>query len=275
MKVVERVDRQVEQVTELVKELGNESGYRGTERLVQLIVQALLDLGLMVIAALGGRTPKGYSEVGDLLSDLGVLDEGDAKLLRSMSGMRNILVHAYATIKRDVITGSASRLRDDAPRLAKTLRGGLEGAAVDPPPTADLESLEKVLRGRVKAALLFGGRARGYSLKGDYDIAVYFGRIPDLYELGELAVDIAEALKVGEDKVDVLSLDSAAPEMVLEALDGKSIYVEDNYALFDLRVRALMEWLDIRSGTNLTYGQEGSRLPAWRIREHPEPSSFG
>lgn len=255
MRVIERVDRQVELVTELVKELEKERGYRGTERLVQLVVQALLDLGLMVIAVLGGRTPKGYAEVGDLLSDLGVLGEGDAKLLKSMSGMRNILVHAYATIRRDIVTGSANELRDDAPRIAKTLRGSLEGKIVDPPSSADLaESLGNVFKGRVRAALLFGGRAKGYSMKGDYDVAVYFGRAYDLYELGKLAVDIAEALKVREDQLDVISLDSSSPELVLEALDGKLLYVEDDYILFDLRLRALMEWLDLRSGMQSSLG---------------------
>ena len=254
MKVIERIDRQVEQVAELVKELERERGYRGTERLVQLVIQALLDLGLMVITALGGRTPKGYSEVGELLSDLGVLGEGDAKLLKSMSGMRNILVHAYATIRRDIVTGSASKLRIDAPRLARTLRGSLEGKVVDPTSRANFEkSLHKVFKGRVKAALLFGGRAKGYSLKGDIDIAVYFGRTHDLYELGELAVDIAKALNVREDQLDVVSLDSATPEMVLEALDGELIYVDDDYTLFELRLRALMEWLDLRSGVQASF----------------------
>ena len=180
MKVIERIDRQVEQVKELVKELEKEKSYRGIERLVQLIIQALLDLGLMVIVALGGRTPKGYS--GELLSDLGVLCEDNTKLLRSMAGMRNILVHAYATIRRDIVTDSANKLRDDASRLAKAMRGSLEGKVIDPS-LADLaERLHNVFKGRVKAALLFGGRAKGYSMKDDYDIAVYFGRSYDLYE---------------------------------------------------------------------------------------------
>lgn len=252
---MERIDRQVSQVTELVKELEKERSYRGTERLVQLTIQALLDLGLMVIAALGGRTPKGYSEVGDLLSDLGALGEGDAKLLRSMAGMRNILVHAYATIRRDLITDSSRSLRDDAPRIARAMRDSLEGKVVDPPSTADLMgNLSMVFKGRVRAALLFGGRAKGYSVKGDYDIAVYFGRPFNLYELGELAVDIAEALKVQEDQLDVISLDSATPEMVLEALDGKPIYVENDYILFELRIKAFMEWLDLRSGIQASSG---------------------
>jgi hypothetical protein len=184
-----------------------------------------------------------------LLSDLDALGEKDAKLLKSMAGMRNILVHAYATISRDLITNSSTSLRNDAPRIAKALKGSLEGKAVDPPSKADLmDSLSRVFKGRVRAALLFGGRAKGYSLKGDYDIAVYFGRPYSLYELGELVIGIAEALKVQEDQLDVISLDSATPEMMLEALDGKLIYVDDNYILFELRVRAFMELLDLQNG---------------------------
>jgi uncharacterized protein YutE (UPF0331/DUF86 family) len=129
LKVKERIDRQVEQVTELVKELGQERSHLGTERLVQLVVQVVLDLGLIVIAALGGRTPKGYSEVGELLSDMGVLNESDARLLRSMAGMRNILVHAHATIRGDLIADSSRSLRDDAPRIARALKRACSGCS--------------------------------------------------------------------------------------------------------------------------------------------------
>lgn len=76
---------------------------------------------------------------------------------------------------------------------------------------------------------MFGSRATGYLMKGDYDIAVCFGRLHDLYELGELVVDIADALEVDEEQLHVISLDSATPEMVLKALEGKPIYVEDEY----------------------------------------------
>jgi hypothetical protein len=95
---------------------------------------------------------------------------------------------------------------------------------------------------------LFGGRAKGYSLKGDYDISVYFGRPHDLYDLGELAVDIAKTLNVDEDKVDIVDLDSAAPEIVLEALEGIPLFVEEDYAIFELKVKAILALLDIRSG---------------------------
>ena len=243
----------MQQIQELVKELDGETSYRGIEGLVQLVIQALLDLGLMVITALGGRTPTRYSEIGELLSDLGLLDGDDAKLLRTMASMRNILVHAYRTIERNIVIDASKSLKDDALRIARTITAGLEGRNIDLQPHAEIaESLSKILKGKVKIALLFGGRAKGYSIKGDYDIAIYFGRKHRLYDLGELQVDIAKALNVDEEEIDLLSLDSTTPEMVLEALKGKIIYLEDINTLFEVKLKALRELLDIKSGIQAT-----------------------
>lgn len=247
---MQRIDRQVKQILELVKESEGERSYRGTERLVQLVIQALLDLGLMVITVLGGRTPTRYSEVGELLSDLGLLDGCDAKLLKSMAGMRNILVHAYRTVDKDLVIDASKSLREDASRIARTITAGLEGRNIDPqpPPVEIAEKLGKILIDRVKIALLFGGRAKGYSMKGDYDIAIYFGREHSLYDMGELLVDIARVLGVEEEDIDLLCLDSTTPEMVLEAVEGKILYLEDINTLFEVKLKALMEMLDIQSG---------------------------
>ncbi|MEM2946968.1 MAG: HepT-like ribonuclease domain-containing protein [Candidatus Bathyarchaeia archaeon] len=251
---MERIDQQVNQLTELVKELKSEKSYRGTERLVQLTMQALLDLGVMVISAAGGRTPKGYSEIGTLLAELSLLDEKDAKILKSMAGMRNILVHAYATIDRELVLSSAGKLVEDAPRIAKTLKAELERKKIDPQ-TLDIshKNLRDVFRGRVKAAFLFGGRAKGYALKGDYDISVYFGKPHDLYDLGELVVDLAKAMNIEEDKIDIVDLDSAAPEIVLEALKGIPLFVEDDYVVFELKVKATLALLDMNGGIQACY----------------------
>ncbi|MGB9779172.1 MAG: HepT-like ribonuclease domain-containing protein, partial [Candidatus Bathyarchaeales archaeon] len=179
-------------------------------------------------------------------------DEKDAKVLRSMAGMRNILVHAYAVVDRNIVRGSANRLVEDASRIAKTLREGLKGKNIDPPATNILQkNLQEVFTKKVKAAFLFGGRAKGYSLKGDYDISVYFGKPHDLYDLGELAVEVAKALNVDEDKVDIIDLDSAAPEIVLEALKGIPLFVQDDYAVFELKVKATLALLDMQSGIHV------------------------
>lgn len=249
MKIKERIEQQIGQITDLVSELKNEKSYRGIERLVQLTIQALLDLGIMAIVALGGRTPKEYSEISELLENLNLLDKKYGKLLKSMAGMRNILVHAYATVNRESVIHSADKLLNDAPKIVKALKEGLSGKEIDPPYPDDFhESLRKIFEGKVKVALLFGGMVKGYSIKGDYDIAVFFGKPHNLYDLGELASDITRTLNLKEDQVDLVDLDSAAPEIVLEALKGEPIFVEDDYVLFELKLKALLELLDIKSG---------------------------
>jgi len=166
---------------------------------------------------------------------------------------------------------ASRRFSEDAPRLARALRNSLERKAVDQLSPAEFdERLKRVFEGGVEAALLFGGRAKGYSMKGDYDIAVFFNRPYHLYELGGLVVDVAEALGVREDAVDLLALDSAAPELVLEALEGKAIFVKDQYALFELKLKALMEYLDLQAGIEALKARED------RPRKNREgPLSYG
>jgi uncharacterized protein YutE (UPF0331/DUF86 family) len=172
---LERIRKQVELVEELLGELETEKSYRGIERLVQLIVQALLDLGLMVVAALGLRRPRAYSEVGYILWEQGVLSRHDAEMLRSMAGLGNVLVHAYARVDRGRIFEFAERLKVDARRVASAVLKGVEGKPIDPPEDSVagmVEKLKRALSGKVVLALLYGGRAKGYALKGDYDVAV-------------------------------------------------------------------------------------------------------
>jgi len=59
-------------------------------------------------------------------------------------------------------------------------------------------------------------------------------------------VDLAEALGIKEELVDLAVLDNSPPELVLEALNGIPILVEDPVLIFELRLRALMEYLDLR-----------------------------
>jgi len=49
----------------------------------------------------------------------------------------------------------------------------------------------------------------------------------------------------------MICLDTATPELALKALDGKPIYVEDEYVLFERRVKALMEWLGLKHGISI------------------------
>jgi len=252
MEVRERIARQAGLIEDLVRELEVERSYRGVERLVQLILQALLDLGAMIISAIGGPRPRSYSEIGPILKEMSVIGEEEARLLKSMAGLRNLLVHAYAVVERERVLEFAKRLKSEALRIASSALKGLEGKSVDPLPEVGevIEKLKRVLEGKVVLAYLYGGRAKGYALKEDYDIAVLLEGPCDLYALGEIVVEIAEALEVREEDVDVVCLDALPPEHVLEALEGLPIIDEPRLA-FELKVKALLQLLDLEESKRL------------------------
>jgi hypothetical protein len=270
---LERVRKQVELVEELLGELETEKSYRGIERLVQLVIQALLDLGLMVIAALGWRRPRAYSEVGYILWEQGILNRQDAEMLRSMAGLRNVLVHAYARVDRGRVLEFAERLKVDARRVASAVLKGVEGMAIDPPADSVagmVEKLKRALSGKVVLALLYGGRAKGYALKGDYDVAVLMEQGCDLYKLGGLVVDVAEALGIPEELADVVCIDALPPEHALEALSGVPVIVGDPALLLDLKLKALQQLLDLEEGLRSCWVAPRSsplRAPEGRVEE--------
>lgn len=66
------------------------------------------------------------------MRDLGILDEEDASKLRSMAGLRNILVHAYADVDREKVFTFAERLKTDATRIASIIMSRLETKPIDP-----------------------------------------------------------------------------------------------------------------------------------------------
>lgn len=108
-----------------------------------------------------------------------------------------------------------------------------------------VEKLSKILREKVRAAYLFGGRTKGYSLKGDYDIAVLMKEDYNLYELGEIQATIAEALETNEEKVDIICLNNAPPNLIIEALNGIPIIEEKPEETLNLKIKALTELLDL------------------------------
>jgi len=251
IRVLERINVQVKLINDLIGELRVEASYRGVERLVQAIIQALLDLGLMAIAALGGRTPEKYSEIGDLLHELGLLGTEDSNMMRAMAGLRNLLVHMYARIDRDKIIETSRRLATDAARISQTIYNALNARDLDPLEDlgygdlkAIVERLRRALNGKVKAAYLFGGRLRGYMLKGDYDIAVLMPEDYSLLDLGLIQVNVAQTLNVDEQKIDILCLNSASPKLILEALSGVPI-IGDPMGTVELKVKAMRELLDL------------------------------
>lgn len=108
-----------------------------------------------------------------------------------------------------------------------------------------MEKLRRALKGRVEAAYLFGGRCKGYILKGDYDVAMLMPENYSLLDLGLIHASVVQALNMSEKEVDILCLNDANPKLVLEALKGIPI-IENPVKVMELKVKAMRELLDLK-----------------------------
>lgn len=245
MEVLRRIEQQVNVVRELTTELKGERSYRGVERLVQLAIQTLMDLGLMVLSAMG-VSAAGYRDVAASLNKLGLLASDDAELMRAMAGLRNVLVHGYVGVNREIVVESSRRLPEDAVRLAEEILSSSIPRVDDPQKAAGslAEKLRGFLEGRVKLAFIFGSQVKGYSLKGDVDIALYFGRRPDPYEVGGLVSDVQESIK--RDDVDILVIDACDNiALAYEAVQGEPI-VGEEAEILELKTRIASQYIDYK-----------------------------
>ena len=82
------------------------------ERLLQVAIQSLLDIGSHIIAERGFREADGYAEIIDILGEEGVLPKRFATRIRGMAGLRNILVHDYLEVDPRELRKHLGRLND-------------------------------------------------------------------------------------------------------------------------------------------------------------------
>ncbi|MDQ7858638.1 MAG: DUF86 domain-containing protein [Armatimonadota bacterium] len=71
---------------------------RACERLLQITVEAMIDVCAMLVAGLRLGVPGEEDDLFERLRAAGVLSEGLTARLRRMKGFRNILVHEYTRV---------------------------------------------------------------------------------------------------------------------------------------------------------------------------------
>lgn len=72
------------------------------DRNFQIAVECCADIANHLIAARGLRFPESYADAFRILAEDGVLASGLADELARAAGMRNIIVHGYLGINRDL-----------------------------------------------------------------------------------------------------------------------------------------------------------------------------
>ncbi len=105
---------------------GDPRNYASAERFLHLAIEAVLDIGAHLIAALGLPRPERYSDVLPALAEAGVIRPQTAAELSNIAGFRNILVHDYAKIDHQRVYEFLKSKLDGLRRFAADISEYLE-----------------------------------------------------------------------------------------------------------------------------------------------------
>ncbi|MEW6570750.1 MAG: DUF86 domain-containing protein [Nitrospirota bacterium] len=137
--------RKLELIEECLKRLaeikkGNQSfqKYRSSwkdkdsaERNLQKIIEAIIDIGKMIIANLKLREPGNNREVFLILEENGLFPSEYMNLIDRMIGMRNIIVHSYDRIDDAIVYGVLKKSIGDIKKLTVILKKQLRQKSFD------------------------------------------------------------------------------------------------------------------------------------------------
>lgn len=75
----------------------------GSLRLLQVMIEAMLDIGSHIVAREGYGIPHTYANVISLLMDNDVLPKDQANIYIDMVGFRNRIVHLYDEVEPEIV----------------------------------------------------------------------------------------------------------------------------------------------------------------------------
>ncbi len=101
--------------------------------ILQVSIQALIDLACHALAEAGVGVVDRYSALPDLLAGAGAVRREDAALLKKIIGFRNVVVHGYRRVSRDIVLLILLERRyRDILRLAIAVAEWAKSLGVDP-----------------------------------------------------------------------------------------------------------------------------------------------
>jgi len=71
--------------------------------LLQVSIQAMIDLSSRLIVELGYKIPSTYGELPSILRELNVINNEDALTMKRIIGFRNVIVHGYVDVSIDLV----------------------------------------------------------------------------------------------------------------------------------------------------------------------------
>jgi len=95
---------------------------RSTERLLQLSIEAVIDICNLVVSGLDLGLPSKESDLFDKLANEGIISEETKNTLYEMRGFRNILVHEYATVDNQLVFETAQDSTEDFRKFTSEIK---------------------------------------------------------------------------------------------------------------------------------------------------------
>jgi uncharacterized protein YutE (UPF0331/DUF86 family) len=86
---------------------------RACERLLQVMVETVIDACALLVAGLRLGLPAEEDDLFEKLAQRGVLSAEAASTLRRMKGLRNILIHEYGRINDEIVFDTVRRRLGD------------------------------------------------------------------------------------------------------------------------------------------------------------------
>ncbi len=113
--------------------LADQRNYPAAESCLRRCLEAILDIGRHILAKGYGIAVSEYKEVATALHQQGALEAADARLLRTLAGYRNRMVHFYYEVSADELyricadeLGNVERIADAYRRWLKEHPGQVE-----------------------------------------------------------------------------------------------------------------------------------------------------
>lgn len=106
--------------------------YLQAERLLEVMIQAMLDIGNHLIAGLLLKKPQDYRQVFDILAQNGILPKELLSRVRALVGLRNLLVHEYFEIDHERLYDEAKAGLADFERFCEAVVRFLQSREATP-----------------------------------------------------------------------------------------------------------------------------------------------
>jgi uncharacterized protein YutE (UPF0331/DUF86 family) len=100
---------------------------KATERLLQELIEAAIDINTYIIVQTGNKVPDDYYESFIKLGELNIISADLAEKLAPSAGLRNRLVHEYDTLEHSMVLDAVRRAEELYPAYIKQIENYISG----------------------------------------------------------------------------------------------------------------------------------------------------